>query len=1150
MANYFVSAGAGDNGDAGDEMNPWATLNHALGDTSPVAPGDTIHVRGGNYNERIIPKKSGASENPITIRAYEDETPNLRGQSGQENILVLSGVSHLTFGDGLYFSYAHATPRPDRRFPWIQILSSAANPTSNIILQNFEIERPGWEAYETIRDSPWREWGIMLDGANDCLISGLTIRGLTQGIQIKGECMRPTVRNCDIGYTRQSCITITSSGNVIRGAVIFQCLLHNSIIEDGVQFMQDFSADNPETDESNRGTVIAYCVLSGHAENAIDLKGARYVLIHGNVIHGNIGSNDGEVGGWNRNATGGITRGASTSSSHILIRHNIIYDSAGGTRLNQYWKTHNNTFVYNRRDYAGPGSTFDSGILFMCGARAQTSSPGMGSRNNIFSGHRHGDVSYRAGHNQPGNEMDTDFNLYASNLWRDTSPSTAGTVYTTLPAWQTRLAANNWRFGKDVNSIAVANHAAIQFENVPANPTAAHTSYNFGLKATSPAKNRGGHLTTTVGSASNSSWVTVNDVSWHSDIFNRTDILFRDQVLIGSTGAARRILEIDYGNNRFRVDEPVSYGAGVPVVYIAPGHPVTMTPDIGAGAFQSFDSEGPPPDPDEPGEPTPPPPDPPPPAAGTAGGRVVVQVACATTTGNQTISFPEGALSRAPAAFRFTVTRALTSGTPADHSYFARGWAMLDGETVVQGAAGIRSQHNTGTTSSGRRTIADGCIFITNGNNNTITGQASFVSGDQDECVINWTSAPPSAFLLTVEAFDADAAYLGVFEIATAVDDYVTVTTGIDGNYAEIVTVNGSIPNSQANNRWSHGLATRDEIGNITQQCFLYQAANSASTTAIGAHLRNEYVGGEPADGGAMSRAIQLSNWGATSFRVNTKVATFSSGIQAFVFVLKFDMGVYSGIVAMPDNADGDRRDYRHTVGFEPGQVDLLATGLVAVGSADNTGNAGTWTVGAWDGDTQVSNGVTDRDGVGTSVTKSVTREGKISHLNQHDGTAGIEAEVIGATATELAIDYEPALTVDKYAILVAVRAPETKSLVAIPTADPTEGVAPLTVQFTDASIANNTTITEWEWEWNFGIFSTEQNPEHTFELPGLYTILLSVGDGDISHVAALPVPITVNEPPDPPPPPPPPLTVKVLASADAPKIAVSDVIASAEVIE
>ncbi|MDD5509161.1 MAG: PKD domain-containing protein, partial [Bacteroidales bacterium] len=55
--------------------------------------------------------------------------------------------------------------------------------------------------------------------------------------------------------------------------------------------------------------------------------------------------------------------------------------------------------------------------------------------------------------------------------------------------------------------------------------------------------------------------------------------------------------------------------------------------------------------------------------------------------------------------------------------------------------------------------------------------------------------------------------------------------------------------------------------------------------------------------------------------------------------------------------------------------------------------------------------------------------------------------------------------------------------------ANPTSGDAPLTVQFTDLSSGDPT---QWAWNFGDGATSTEQNPEHTYNAPGTYTVSLA----------------------------------------------------------
>jgi PKD repeat protein len=65
-----------------------------------------------------------------------------------------------------------------------------------------------------------------------------------------------------------------------------------------------------------------------------------------------------------------------------------------------------------------------------------------------------------------------------------------------------------------------------------------------------------------------------------------------------------------------------------------------------------------------------------------------------------------------------------------------------------------------------------------------------------------------------------------------------------------------------------------------------------------------------------------------------------------------------------------------------------------------------------------------------------------------------------------------------------------------IPVADftgtPTSGTAPLTVAFNDTS--THTPIA-WSWNFSYGGTSEEQNPVHTFENPGTYTVRMTAAN-------------------------------------------------------
>ncbi len=61
-------------------------------------------------------------------------------------------------------------------------------------------------------------------------------------------------------------------------------------------------------------------------------------------------------------------------------------------------------------------------------------------------------------------------------------------------------------------------------------------------------------------------------------------------------------------------------------------------------------------------------------------------------------------------------------------------------------------------------------------------------------------------------------------------------------------------------------------------------------------------------------------------------------------------------------------------------------------------------------------------------------------------------------------------------------------------TAAPRSGAAPLTVAFTDASDpGSGNNILSWDWNFGDGQASVDQNPSHTYNFPGMYTVSLTV---------------------------------------------------------
>lgn len=90
-ALYVSPSGNDDN--EGSISSPWRSLGTAFGE---LQPGDTLYLRGGIYEEEVLPRRlePGTPEQPILVRAFPGERPVLKG------LLRLLRPTYWTF-DGL-----------------------------------------------------------------------------------------------------------------------------------------------------------------------------------------------------------------------------------------------------------------------------------------------------------------------------------------------------------------------------------------------------------------------------------------------------------------------------------------------------------------------------------------------------------------------------------------------------------------------------------------------------------------------------------------------------------------------------------------------------------------------------------------------------------------------------------------------------------------------------------------------------------------------------------------------------------------------------------------------------------------------------------------------------------------------------------------
>ncbi|MEZ4515573.1 MAG: right-handed parallel beta-helix repeat-containing protein [Chloroflexota bacterium] len=73
---YYVSAEQGNDKNAGTEKKPLKTIQAGV---NKLSAGDTLLVKAGTYSEQAIINRSGDSNKPITIKAYQNDKPVIKG---------------------------------------------------------------------------------------------------------------------------------------------------------------------------------------------------------------------------------------------------------------------------------------------------------------------------------------------------------------------------------------------------------------------------------------------------------------------------------------------------------------------------------------------------------------------------------------------------------------------------------------------------------------------------------------------------------------------------------------------------------------------------------------------------------------------------------------------------------------------------------------------------------------------------------------------------------------------------------------------------------------------------------------------------------------------------------------------------------------
>lgn len=561
---YYVST-SGNDGNPGTLSQPWKTIGKA---TSTMYAGDTVYIRGGTYNERIVPVRSGTSGNKITYRNYQDEVAVIRGEANVQTIVTISGKNHIVI-DGLTIKHQNTAGWKDRYF-----LVTIGGGSSYNEIRNSRIIRDG-DPLQLYANN-MKERGIQVSSGSHNLIEDNYIRGVNIGVLLARGSSYSTVRNNTITETGQSPVDLSGGG--LGHNLIENNYLEWSAIEDGIQFEWDYDIDN--THITDQSTVIRNNIIRNNAENALDFKGAGSVLVEGNIIYGTIGSNDGPVNGWNYQLVT-ITRGANAATRDIIIRNNLLFDNSAGMNIYDGYRVYHNTVVGNNRDYEGPDSSYATGRKpSFWGIRQMQGKVAV--KNNIVIGHNVVEVALRPS----VGSSDINNNMYYNT--RGVYFTDYRTIYEwekmTFSEWKTYLQGKSSVSGNEANSII----ADPKFVNAPERPVGKHGQFDFRLQSNSPAIDAGGPLTRANGAGSGRT-IRVDDARYFFDGYNIAD---GDFVQVGSNNPVE-VTNIDYSTNTLTLASSISWNDNDWVSLPYEG----SAPDIGAYEFGG--TVTPPPSPSE-----------------------------------------------------------------------------------------------------------------------------------------------------------------------------------------------------------------------------------------------------------------------------------------------------------------------------------------------------------------------------------------------------------------------------------------------------------------------------------------------------------------------------------------------------------------------
>ncbi|HEX6996045.1 MAG TPA: NosD domain-containing protein [Gammaproteobacteria bacterium] len=498
-AEYYVSPAGDDANDGRSPSSPWRTIAKA---NVAVAPGDTVYLRGGRYeNDPIRPARSGTSSAPIRYAAYRNETPVLTSDraGGLDHAIDLTSRSYIVV-DGIWVDGVEPSPA-SRVDHFVTIIDGSHNTIRN---GRFRYAT-GWHGIRLKRSHHIE----LLDNVID--VVGIYDDGNGQdwgdSIQIDGESHHNLVEGNVVTRGAHNLLQVKGEHNVIRNNVF----------------------DNDWSDILGPGKGGRNLALMG-----------RHNVFERNVVRHAMGSTDRA-----RNA------GMKVEGRRNIVRRNVIVANSNEgittqSRGGQKWAHYNR--IYHNTLYANGGPAW--GLVFYDGGHGVT---GNVFKNNIVYANRaaagvaDGDIVFQLKANPSGaiGESIIENNLIAGRARSDV-------------AFDVR--------SDDVMSLAEAEKKYPRYVrgNIQGVPkfvvTEPRSLEDFALAPGSRGIDEGAPLTRTRGAGSGRT-IPLEDAGYFTDGFSLVD---GDRIRIGNE-APLTVVAVDYEAHTVTVDRDTRWTNGAPV---------------------------------------------------------------------------------------------------------------------------------------------------------------------------------------------------------------------------------------------------------------------------------------------------------------------------------------------------------------------------------------------------------------------------------------------------------------------------------------------------------------------------------------------------------------------------------------------------------